>query len=38
MATLSDHAIKGFNAMPAKGGCAACSDDEIKNAVAYMTK
>lgn len=36
--TLYDHAIKGFNAMPAKGGCAACSDDEIKVAVDYMAK
>lgn len=38
LAILSEHAIKGFNAMPAKGGCTACSDDEIKNAVAYMAK
>lgn len=38
LATLHDHAIKGFNAMPAKGGCAACSDDEIKAAVDYMVK
>ncbi|MCB1658030.1 MAG: cytochrome c5 family protein, partial [Pseudomonadales bacterium] len=38
MATLHEHAIKGFNAMPAKGGCAACSDEEIKNAVDYMVK
>jgi len=38
IAMLNDHALKGFNAMPAKGGCAACSDDEIKAAVAYMAK
>lgn len=38
LATLHDHALKGFNAMPAKGGCAACSDEEIKNAVDYMAK
>lgn len=37
-ATLYEHAIKGFNSMPAKGGCAACSDEEIKNGVDYMAK
>ena len=34
--TLYTHAIQGFNAMPAKGMCAACSDDEIKAAVDEM--
>lgn len=34
--TLYTHAIGGFNSMPAKGTCAACSDDEIKAAVKYM--
>lgn len=34
--TLYTHAISGFNAMPAKGMCAACTDDEIKGAVDYM--
>lgn len=34
--TLYTHAIAGFNAMPPKGMCAACSDDEIKAAVDYM--
>ena len=34
--TLYTHAIAGFNAMPPKGMCAACSDDEIKGAVDYM--
>jgi cytochrome c5 len=34
--TLYTHALSGFNAMPAKGMCAACSDDEIKSAVKYM--
>lgn len=34
--TLYKHAIGGFNSMPAKGGCAACSDDEIKAVVDYM--
>ncbi len=33
---LNEHAIKGFNSMPAKGTCADCSDDEIKGAVKYM--
>ena len=34
--TLNTHAIAGFNAMPAKGTCAACTDAEIKAAVKYM--
>lgn len=34
--TLSEHALKGFNAMPAKGGSPDLSDDEIKRAVAFM--
>jgi len=34
--TLVDHALKGFNAMPAKGGSPDLSDDEVKRAVAYM--
>ncbi len=34
--TLYTHALGGFNSMPAKGMCAACSDDEIKAAVDYM--
>ncbi|MFC7420707.1 c-type cytochrome [Iodobacter arcticus] len=34
--TLWTHAIKGFNAMPAKGGAADLTDDEVKRAVAYM--
>lgn len=36
MDTLYTHAIAGFNSMPAKGMCAACSDDEIKAAVDHM--
>lgn len=34
--TLYTHAIGGFNSMPAKGMCAACSEDEIKAAVDHM--
>lgn len=34
--TLYTHAIGGFNSMPPKGTCAACTDDEIKGAVKYM--
>ncbi len=34
--TLHEHAIKGFNAMPAMGTCASCSEDDIKAVVDYM--
>lgn len=36
MDTLLAHATNGLNAMPPKGTCAACSDDELKNAIEYM--
>ncbi len=36
--TLVSHAINGFNAMPAKGGCANCPDEEIQAAVEYMVE
>ncbi|MDX1633228.1 MAG: c-type cytochrome [Marinobacter sp.] len=36
METLVDHAINGIGAMPAKGGCANCPDEEIRSAVEYM--
>lgn len=36
--TLVSHALNGFNAMPAKGGCSSCSDEEIENAVKYMVE
>ncbi len=29
-------AISGINAMPPKGTCADCSDDELKSAIEYM--
>ena len=35
-ATLLKHALGGFNAMPPKGMCMDCSDDEIKGAIEYM--
>ncbi len=34
--TLLDHAINGINAMPPRGTCASCSDDEIKAAIEHM--
>jgi cytochrome c5 len=34
--TLYNHAINGFNMMPAKGGRADLSDDDIKAAVDFM--
>lgn len=33
---LYSHAIKGFNAMPPRGGCTDCSDDERRSMVDYM--
>jgi cytochrome c5 len=35
-AALVKHAIDGYKAMPAKGACSDCSDEEIKIAVDYM--
>lgn len=34
--TLLSHATHGLNAMPPKGTCADCSDDELKGAIEYM--
>jgi cytochrome c5 len=36
METLLSHAINGFNAMPPRGTCAACSDEEIQAAIDHM--
>lgn len=36
MDTLWDHTLNGFNAMPAKGTCMNCSDDELRGALNYM--
>lgn len=36
--TLVSHAINGYNAMPAKGGCSSCSDEEIQVAVELMVE
>ncbi len=33
---LNDHAINGFNAMPARGTCMDCSDDEVIAAIDHM--
>jgi cytochrome c5 len=34
--TLYEHALKGFNTMPAKGGNASLSDAQVKAAVDYL--
>jgi len=36
--TLIKHAIAGLNAMPARGTCGDCSDDEIAATVEFLTK
>lgn len=36
--TITMTSIKGINKMPAKGGCQACSNDDIKAAVEHMIK
>ncbi len=38
MDTLWDHTLNGFNAMPPKGTCMACSDEELRNAMEYMVE
>ena len=36
MDELYANAIDGIGAMPAKGGCGDCSEEEVRNAVDYM--
>jgi len=36
--TLLNHAINGLRAMPPRGTCASCSDDDLKAAIEYMVK
>jgi cytochrome c5 len=36
--TLHKHAIEGINAMPAKGTCMSCSDEDIIATVDYMVE
>jgi cytochrome c5 len=36
MDTLFTHATNGLRAMPPRGTCANCSDDELKSAIEYM--
>lgn len=38
MDTLWDHTLNGFNAMPAKGTCMDCSDDELRAALDYIVE
>ncbi|RMD68759.1 MAG: cytochrome c5 family protein, partial [Gammaproteobacteria bacterium] len=38
MDTLIQHALKGFKAMPAKGGNPGLSDQQVADAVAYMVE
>ena len=38
MDTLYERALQGFSTMPPKGGCAACSDEEVKLVVDYMVE
>lgn len=38
MDTLKEHALNGFNAMPAMGTCGDCSSDELVAAIEFMTK
>ena len=36
MDILTDHVVNGFNAMPAKGTCSDCSEEELVAAIEYM--
>jgi len=37
MDTLLTNATNGLRAMPPKGACAACTEDDLKAAIEYMT-
>ena len=38
MEVLHKHAIEGIRSMPPRGTCADCSDDEILDAIKFMTE
>jgi cytochrome c5 len=38
MDILKKHAIEGIRSMPPRGTCADCSDDEIVDAIKFMTE
>jgi cytochrome c5 len=38
MDTLWEHTVNGFNAMPPKGTCMSCSDEELRAAMDYMVE
>jgi len=38
METVLKHAVEGLNAMPPKGTCSDCSEEEIQAAINYMTE
>ncbi|GAA5218647.1 c-type cytochrome [Corallincola platygyrae] len=38
MDVVLKHAIDGFNAMPPRGTCADCSDEDIQAAIDYMVE
>jgi len=34
---LTDNALNGIGAMPAKGGCTSCTAEQLRDAIRYMT-
>ena len=38
MDTVLQHAVEGYNAMPPKGTCSDCSEEEIQAAIDYMVE
>jgi cytochrome c5 len=36
MKVLLEHTLTGYKAMPPKGGCADCSEQDLENAIAYI--